>query len=62
MGKDIKKIFAAIKKKHGDMAIYRVCVKTKVSESDAIKLPDNEENILMIIEALEELGYDIDFQ
>ena len=52
-------IYQQVRKSYGNIGVYRLIVKSKVSEEAAFKLDDTPENIAKIKQYAEELGLSV---
>lgn len=57
MGKELSKLYEHIQTKYGQIALYRLIVKTRISSSEAKNLEDTEENLTLVKKAIEELEF-----
>ena len=60
MGKQLKAIYNEIKEKYGQIGLYRLVVKVKISPKEVEKIPDDPDVIHLVISAIEELGLSTD--
>ncbi|MCE7737065.1 MAG: hypothetical protein GPJ54_19420 [Candidatus Heimdallarchaeota archaeon] len=59
IGKQLSEMYKKVKLHHGEIGLYRVIVKTKISKELAQELEDNEFNIEKVKNALSKLGLDL---
>ncbi len=57
MGKKLAEMYNHIKANNGEIGLYRLIVKTRISPEFAQQLEDSEENINLVQKAIEDLGF-----
>ncbi len=59
MGKQIHEIYEQVREQFGEISLYRLIIRTRIPLSKAKDVPDSEENITMVKQALSDLGLTI---
>ncbi len=59
MGNQLYQIFQDVKDQHGEIELYRLILRTKITLTKSKELPDTDENIERVKQALKELGLTI---
>ena len=57
MGKQIDELYQQIRNKYGEISLYRLVVKTRISSSQVKTIEDTEENVLLVKKAIKDLGF-----
>ena len=56
MGEKIAEVYKNVHHKYGQIGVYRLIVKSRITEEEALRMEDNEDNIIRIKGFVEELG------
>ena len=55
MGKELQRMYDEVKEQFGEISLYRLILRTKITYSKAKELPDSEENLSLVKSALDNL-------
>lgn len=57
MGNELVKMYEKIREDYGEIGMFRLVVKTRISPDFARDLDDNEQNIATVKKAIKDLGF-----